>query len=850
MEKKRILRRTAAIAAATAVAALSCVPVYAQKKTLTADDIVAAMHKADKVSHTSIMNSITVEPDYDSRQPVVDTSGLPSSFDLRDVDGKSYVSPVKSQSPWGTCWSFGATAAAETSLAYDYGHDFNAKDTNGLFDLSELQLAWFGRTHLPADCEKYPSQSGEGYYVIAEEDDDPADISVKTLDLGGFGNYATTVYSAGIGPVSEMIVPYAPNFDKDYSKIGVFAISITDDGIIDEQNSVRLAYYVSDVNVGKLDDLWTAAGYEKTDPDTVSALFNMFDEGEDDIPDEFWGLKLFAVSDHEEAYDWAVSEDLRFVSMYHLKDGNILPNPALTDKNGGYVFNRTGIDAIRSELVRGRAVAIAFFADQSMPGQEPDENEVTYMNFVDKDGKPSKNDLADIWAHYTYDKDYDPADSSSVNKNIIANHIVCIVGYDDNFPKEYFNDPKGTIGGNGAFLVKNSWDSYDPSDPDSNVADAWGNGGTGYFWLSYYDQSICCAESFDFDTDEDTKDVLRNIDMYDFLPDMEQAYLKFDSDVYMANVFEAKNNCSVRFIGLEMPEAGTDVEYKVYLLDPEGNDPVDGILMAEETGHFNYAGYHTIDLGKTLFIPAGMKYSVVVKASCDGVSRLIYSEDINKRGAEYYGKEQFKVYAETVVNPGESFVGIGDKWTDWAKIIGKVHKLNKKLNNDGFCYDNFAIRSYPQTELFTVVNKSEAALNNEILHEGDVLSGTVYVINNTGYDYPDETEFEVVLSINGSDVNLDAAKFIGLKRGETKTVNYSHKVTDADVKAGKIECTASLKIDGFEFDLEPLEEGLLTITVSTAAKPDTNPATGTSAPAGAAVLAILCVAVLTHKRRA
>ena len=162
MEKKRILRRTAAIAAATAVAALSCVPVYAQKKTLTADDIVAAMHKADKVSHTSIMNSITVEPDYDSRQPVVDTSGLPSSFDLRDVDGKSYVSPVKSQSPWGTCWSFGATAAAETSLAYDYGHDFSSKENNDLFDLSELQLAWFGRTHLPADCEKYPSQAGEG----------------------------------------------------------------------------------------------------------------------------------------------------------------------------------------------------------------------------------------------------------------------------------------------------------------------------------------------------------------------------------------------------------------------------------------------------------------------------------------------------------------------------------------------------------------------------------------------------------------------------------------------------------------------------------------------------------------
>ena len=49
-------------------------------------------------------------------------SGLPPQADLRDMDGKCYVSEVKQQSPWGTCWSFAATAAAETSVAYDLGH--------------------------------------------------------------------------------------------------------------------------------------------------------------------------------------------------------------------------------------------------------------------------------------------------------------------------------------------------------------------------------------------------------------------------------------------------------------------------------------------------------------------------------------------------------------------------------------------------------------------------------------------------------------------------------------------------------------------------------------------------------
>ena len=854
---KKQIKTAASCALAVILAAANCVSAYAAKETVIADDIVNAIHANDLVKDQRLRDHN--ELFYPSwRMPDVDVSELPSKFDLRDVDGKNYVSPVKLQNPWGTCWSFGATAASETSLAYELGHDYNAEtgsDVDNMFDLSEKHLAWFSYTALPEDSETYSSQSGEGYYMMYDYETSPDGVSDKVYNIGGAMNYATMVYSAGMGPTLEAIVPYEKTTDTEYLMKMVISYEICEDGTITEDLLKLTNYFGDALSVDDIKDEWTAKGYEETDYKTAATVYNSYITGTKVIPDYTGGaVKKFTVAETSSNGDWTLDESNRFLSLYTLKDGNMLPTPALIDDEGGYVFNQTGVDAIKSELYNGRAVSIAFCADQSRPGQALSED--SFISFVDKDGNKTDDKLAEYWAHYSYDREYDPTDKNSVNKAVEANHAVCVVGYDDNFPKEYFNDPKGTIGGNGAFLVKNSWGTS-VTDENGEIVSTWGNAGTGYFWLSYYDQSLTLAESFDFDTSEDH--FSRNIDMYDFLASYENYSVSFDSDVYMANVFTAQNNCTARYIGLETTEADADVQFSVYLLSDDAKSPVDGICVATAEDHFNYAGYHVADIGKTCYIPKGEKYSIVIKAKADDKSTVFYKELANEG---FYAKEDKEVnfYAKGVVNPGESYVGTSltdiNAWTDWSDIITRLRAMNADLNDDNFEYDNLSIRSYPQTETFSILN-----LNREpedvTYKAGDELKGCVVVENNSGFDLYGIGSIEISVSIGDSVKNYSLADISNLKPGKQEIINYVYTVTEKDVAAGSLTSTVAVLFNGEEADFGALFDENLTFTVKTEggsssvdAAEENNPATGNELFSAAALAgAAAAIAFASRKRR-
>lgn len=71
---------------------------------------------------------------------LLSTSPLPEKFDLRDVDGTSYVTPVKNQGPWGACWAFAPVSALESNLIMQGVGSADPAAPNYM-DLSELFVA-------------------------------------------------------------------------------------------------------------------------------------------------------------------------------------------------------------------------------------------------------------------------------------------------------------------------------------------------------------------------------------------------------------------------------------------------------------------------------------------------------------------------------------------------------------------------------------------------------------------------------------------------------------------------------------------------------------------------------------
>jgi hypothetical protein len=392
---------------------------------------------------------------------------------------------------------------------------------------------------------------------------------------------------------------------------------------------------------------------------------------------------------YDDEDDWTIPEEYRFLQSYALKESYMLPSPAVVSEEGEdqkYTYNANGTAAIKEMILNKRAVQIGFCADTSMPDQE------------DKDGiYISKN-----WAHYTY-KDDEQAD-----------HAVTIVGWDDNYPRENFVEgheppedmfPDGqragaTGGGNGAWLVKNSWGSEEEEFP--NKGPGWGiekpdgKGGTihtGYFWLSYYDKTLSMPEALAFDLINSGSDYI--IDEYDFMPVSELLGVDVPEEMMMSNVFRAEECEELDKVSCETTYPNTTVINEVYILPDGYSDPTEGILVDRAEQTFEYGGFHTIDLETPDIIQKGQHYSIVQTQKIPVENGENYAINISmSTGKEILQNwDDAEKWVEGVINPGESFLFIDGKWHDYSDDETK-DMLMGNYAHALMTFDNFAIKGY------------------------------------------------------------------------------------------------------------------------------------------------------------
>lgn len=176
------------------------------------------------------------------------------------------------------------------------------------------------------------------------------------------------------------------------------------------------------------------------------------------------------------------------------------------------------------------------------------------------------------------------------------NHDVVIIGWDDNYSKELFNDQ--SIEGDGAFICMNSWGSD--------------FGYHGVFYVSYYDS--CIGNNNVCYTKVENVDNYKNIYQSDLCGWTGSMGFENENTVYFANVYTAEEDEKLESIGFYATIP--DLEYEVFICPK-----YDGVGTLNERNHIAASGtlknkgYYTIKLDKKYTVKEDQKFSVIVKAT-------------------------------------------------------------------------------------------------------------------------------------------------------------------------------------------------------------------------------------------
>ena len=404
-------------------------------------------------------------------------------------------------------------------------------------------------------------------------------------------------------------------------------------------------------------------------------------------------------------------------------------------------YDAAAVENVKQALYQYGALMLSYGADQSMPNEDGNGTYFDYKN----------------WSQYN------SADVMSMN------HMVSVVGWNDNFPKENFSTESGTTPPqNGAWLIKNSWGNFDlmyekfgdrlvevldaaKGTPDEltydryynyGIKDAQGHG-TGYFWLSYYDHSITAISALDADDAADGFDY-DYIYQYDHSLPMSFSMISLptnNADTRVANVFTAEQDETLYAVSVQTPQPNCKLELQVFQLeDEEITDPTTGTLMTTMTLEVPEKGFQTIDLIKPISLSRGSRFAIVEKVtSSNNISWLNLETILNP---ELQTPENINPITDTVVsNPGESYAFVNN---GTSMVWVNAESLNETPAGSVFAFGNAYIKAYTKAGLTgtaePIQNTVPAA---QKYRTGWIIAGIIVILGICGYYFIRKKKKEV-----------------------------------------------------------------------------------------------------------
>ena len=393
--------------------------------------------------------------------------------------------------------------------------------------------------------------------------------------------------------------------------------------------------------------------------------------------------------------DWSLPELMRYAVSIELKDANLLPAPATTDAEGRYLYHAAATEAMKSELLAGRAVAVSIRADQSLPDQNPAPPEEklavleAYLEDMEGATAEEKARLAEIWSGSVpgadvpddelrdmirirarlfgfpedcYDLDLYSHDQlllilqspvfGASFEDILAEQnqesYSVLIGDDPEIIAQYAYKPlipnhMVTVVGWDDTIAADNWpeNRRPPADGAWIAKNSWGTewGDAGYFLISYYDMTLNGICTFEYVAEKSRLDLnTLAILAYDNMPAENISSTLFPAPVYAANLFSVEADSVLQYVSAMTGDLNTTVTASVYLLDGDAAMPTGGILLSSVTETFRYAGYHRLALDGGLLLPAGARIGVVILESvpADGGVKyaLVNTSSLNRKGAE------------------------------------------------------------------------------------------------------------------------------------------------------------------------------------------------------------------------